>query len=125
MSLFGFLKKEEKKTCGCACGSTCGMPAEPENTSTSCCCCASQTGKLIVKVLGSGCKNCHTLLENTKQAVAEKNIAAEIIYVTDMKEIMEYGVMQMPALVVNETVVSMGKVLSAADAAQLLERYSK
>ena len=121
MTLFGFLKKEEKKTCG----STCGMPAEPENTSTSCCCCASQTGKLIVKVLGSGCKNCHTLLENTKQAVAEKNIAAEIIYVTDMKEIMEYGVMQMPALVVNETVVSMGKVLSSADAAQLLERYSK
>ena len=124
MALFGFLKKEEKKTCGCACGGNCAPSAQTEKTAQPCCC-ASSEDSMKIKVLGSGCKICHTLFENTKQAVADKEIAAEVAYVTDMKEIMLYGVMQMPALVVNETVVSMGKVLSAADIAQLLERYSK
>lgn len=42
-------------------------------------------------------------------------------YITDMKRIMEYGVMRMPALVVNEKVVSMGKVLTVADVERLLQ----
>ena len=48
------------------------------------------------------------------------NVAVE--YVTDMEKIMGYGVMSMPALVVNEKVVSMGKVLKAADVEKLLRR---
>ena len=43
------------------------------------------------------------------------NLSVEVAYVTDMQEIMNYGVMQVPALVVNEKVVSMGKVLKAGD----------
>ena len=47
-------------------------------------------------------------------------LSAEVEYITDMQKVMEYGVMSMPALVVNEKVVSMGKVLKAADVEKLL-----
>lgn len=49
-------------------------------------------------------------------------IPAETEYVTDMQKIMEYGVMSMPALVVNEKVVSIGKVLKSADIEKLLHK---
>ena len=60
-----------------------------------------------MKVLGSGCKNCHTLLENTREALKTMGFSVEVEYITDMETIMGYGVMSMPALVVNEKVVSM------------------
>ena len=44
----------------------------------------------------------------------------EVEYITDMKKVMEYGVMSMPAIVVNEKVVSMGKVLKTAEVEKLL-----
>ena len=75
-----------------------------------------------IKVLGSGCKNCHTLHENIKSAVASMGLEAEVEYVTDMAKIAGYGVMCMPALVVNEKVVSMGRVLTTADIEKLLRR---
>ena len=125
MALFNFgKKKEEKKETGCCCGSTapkaetssccCGSAPETENT----CCC----GKNTIKVLGSGCKNCHALLEASKEAVKNMGLSVDVEYVTDMEKIMEYGVMSMPALVVNEKVVSMGKVLKTADVEKLLHR---
>ena len=49
-------------------------------------------------------------------------LSLEVEYITDMQKVMEYGVMSMPALVVNEKVVSMGKVLKAADVANLLHK---
>lgn len=75
-----------------------------------------------IKVLGAGCKSCHELYENTKAAVQNAGLSVEVEYVTDMEKIMEYGVMRMPALVVNEQVVSMGKVLKAADVEELLRK---
>ena len=60
-----------------------------------------------IKILGSGCK---ALYEETKKAVAEGNLSAEVEYITDMEKVMSYGVMSMPALVVDEKVVSTGKV---------------
>ena len=51
-----------------------------------------------IKVLGGGCCKCENLLEAVKEAVAEKGIAAEIEYITDMAKIMEYGIMSTPAL---------------------------
>lgn len=65
---------------------------------------------MIIKVLGSGCANCKKLEENTKKAVKELGINATIEKVQDFKEIMKYGVMKTPALVVDEKVVVMGKV---------------
>lgn len=46
----------------------------------------------------------------------------EVEYVTDLQKVMEYGVMSMPALVVNEKVVAMGKVLKPADVEKLLRK---
>lgn len=65
---------------------------------------------LSIKVLGSGCANCHKVEELAKQAVAQLAIEAQVELVTDMKEIMRYGVMQTPGIVINDKVVSTGRV---------------
>lgn len=127
MALFNFGKrKEEEKqvsTCGCSCGGACDMtPAETAPKAVNTCCGESVDGICCIKVLGSGCKSCHDLLENTKEAVKAMGLSLEVEYVTDMQKIMEYGVMSMPGLVVNEKVVSMGKVLKAADVEKLLHK---
>lgn len=77
---------------------------------------------MIVKVLGSGCKNCVTLKENTEKALKETGIEADIVKVEDMKDIASYGVMRTPALVIDEKVVSSGKVLKPNDIVKLLEK---
>lgn len=86
------------------------------------CECAANVGN-TVKILGSGCKNCHTLLENTQAAVKAmgKSDSIRIEYITDMPTVMGYGVMSMPALVLNEKVVSMGKVLKPSEVQRILE----
>jgi small redox-active disulfide protein 2 len=65
---------------------------------------------LSIKVLGSGCANCHKVEELTKQAVTQLGVEAKVELVTDMKEIMRYGVMGTPGIVINEKVVSTGRV---------------
>ena len=73
-----------------------------------------------IKVLGGGCRKCENLLAAAKEAAAAKGIEAEIEYITDMAEIMEYGIMSTPALMVDNKVISMGRVLKAKDVAKLL-----
>ena len=73
-----------------------------------------------IKVLGGGCRKCESLLAAVREAVAEKGIEAEIEYVTDMARIMEYGIMSTPALMIDNKVVSMGRVLKAQDVMKLL-----
>ena len=114
MALFNFGKKKEEEKKSCCCGS------EAKEGST--CCGAPVDGICCIKVLGSGCKNCHALWEASKAAVQNIGLNVEVEYVTDMEKIMGYGVMRMPALVVNEKVVSMGKVLKAADVEKLLHK---
>ena len=80
---------------------------------------------MTVKILGSGCKSCVTLAENTKEALASLKIEAEIVKVTDFAEIAGYGVMTTPALVIDEKVVSFGKVLKAKEIIKILERVAK
>lgn len=65
-----------------------------------------------IKVLGVGCANCKLLLERVKEAIRDSGVQAEIAYITNMKEIMKFNVMSMPGLVINDKVVSTGKVLS-------------
>lgn len=123
MALFNFGKKkeEEKKATACAC--SCGCPTSEAKEITNGCCPDLKEGEICcIKVLGSGCKNCHTLLENTKEAVKTMGLSVEVEYITDMQKVMEYGVMNMPALVVNEKVISMGKVLKATDVVALLHK---
>jgi small redox-active disulfide protein 2 len=80
---------------------------------------------MIIKILGSGCKNCVTLKENTEAALKEMSMEAEIIKVTDFQDIMAYGVMSTPALVIDEKVVSFGKVLKPKDIVKIIEINTK
>ena len=73
-----------------------------------------------IKVLGGGCRNCENLLAAVKEAVVEKGIEAEIEYITDMAKIMEHGIMSTPALMIDNKVVSMGRVLKAKEVMKLL-----
>ena len=73
-----------------------------------------------IKVLGGGCKSCEALLKSVKEAVANKGIHAEIEYITDMEKIIGYGVMSMPALMIDDKIVSAGKELKAKDVEKLL-----
>ena len=134
MALFNFGKKkeEEKKALTCCCGSTdtqavetaggCCCSAPEENESASCCCGAPVDGICCIKVLGAGCKSCHEQYENATAAVKALGLPVEVEYITDMEKVMGYGVMSMPAIVVNDKVVSMGKVLKAADVEKLLHK---
>ena len=120
-------KKEEEKKPACCCNAT----TEPVQKGACCCsgtakadniCCPD--GKMTVKVLGSGCKSCHALLENTQEAVKAmgKENDIQVEYITDMEKIMQYGVMSMPALVICEKIASVGKVLRPAEIQTLIEK---
>jgi len=74
-----------------------------------------------IKILGTGCPNCKILEKNTKEAIEELNLKSEVEKVTDISKIMEYGVMSIPALIVDEKVVSYGKVLSSEEIKKLLK----
>lgn len=68
-----------------------------------------------IKILGSGCSNCRKLEENTKKAVLELGLDATIEKVTDYKDIVSYGVMNTPALVVDEKLKLSGRVPSSEE----------
>lgn len=70
---------------------------------------------MVIKILGSGCANCKKLEANAREAVKELGIEATIEKVQNFKDIMAYGVMKTPALVVDEKVKVMGRVPSVED----------
>jgi len=73
-----------------------------------------------IEILGTGCPRCKTLTANAETAVKELGIEAEIVKVTKLQDIMNYGVMLTPALVVDGKVRSAGKVLPAEEIKRLL-----
>lgn len=77
---------------------------------------------MIIKILGSGCNNCVRLEANARKAAEELGITAEFIKVKEMADIAAYGVMRTPGLVVDEKVVSFGKVLSPEDIKPLITK---
>lgn len=100
MGLFGFGKKKEESNSGCSCSCSQGH---------------------TVLILGGGCKNCHTLEDNTRAALQQLGVSANIGHVTDFAQIAQYGGMRTPALVVDGKVLSSGRVLSPEEAAKLLK----
>ncbi len=76
---------------------------------------------MIIKVLGSGCKKCGLLEDNTRKAVAALGIEATIEKVTSMDDILAFGVMRTPALVVNDKVVLAGTIASPQKIQSLLQ----
>ena len=114
MALFGKKKEEKKEETSCYCCS--GEQTATETAST--CCGEPVNGIGCIKVLGSGCKACHQLYDNTVKAV--EGMGIEVEYITDLQRIMEYGAMSMPALVVNDKLVSSGKTLKTAEILKLI-----
>lgn len=74
-----------------------------------------------IAIYGGGCKSCKTLYENTKAAVKQINIDADIDYITDMSVIMNKGFMTMPVLEVDGKVLAKGKVLKEKEIIALLK----
>lgn len=103
MRLFG--SKNEKKCC-CNC-------AENQHNSTI---------SSSVKVLGSGCAKCNSLEEATRLALEELGMDTTIEHVTDFAVIATYGVMSTPALVVDDKVISYGKVLTKDEVKALIQK---
>jgi len=78
--------------------------------------------QMEIKVLGTGCAKCKTLEKQTNLAVEELGIKTDVIKVEDIVEIMNFGVMTTPALVVNGKVVVKGKVPSVAEIKEFLTK---
>ena len=68
-----------------------------------------------IEILGTGCPKCKALEENAKKAVAEAGIFAQVEKVEDLVEIMNYGVMNTPGLVIDGEVKSTGKLLNSEE----------
>ena len=74
-----------------------------------------------VQILGTGCMKCEKLEANAKEAIKEKGGGYEIEKVTDIKKIMDFGVMLTPALAIDGQVKSVGKILSVEEIKKLLQ----
>jgi len=72
-----------------------------------------------IQILGTGCAKCMKLAENAEKAAKEVGIEFEIQKVQDIKEIMNYGVMMTPGLVIDGKVKAVGKVLSVEEIKKL------
>ncbi len=68
-----------------------------------------------IEILGSGCANCNRLEANAREAATAAGIEAEVLHVTDPREIVARGVMSTPGLVIDGRVVSTGRVANAGD----------
>lgn len=75
---------------------------------------------LTIKVLGSGCANCKRVEQIARKVVANLGVEAEVIKVTDYAAIMAYNVLATPGLVVNERLVSSGRIPSEAEVATFI-----
>lgn len=75
---------------------------------------------MVIKILGTGCKSCKMLEANAIEAVKQLGNNIEVLKVEKIEDIMSYGVMATPALVVDEVVKSMGRILSSEDIKKIL-----
>ncbi len=75
---------------------------------------------LTVKILGSGCANCRKLEAVAREAASQAQVQAEFIKVTDMQAILAYDLLSTPGLVVNERLVSSGRIPTVAEVRQWL-----
>ncbi len=75
---------------------------------------------MIIKILGIGCSNCKKLEKNAREAIAKLGLDAEVIKVTEMDDITSYGILRTPGLVVDEKVVSFGRIPTVDEIVQLI-----
>ena len=70
---------------------------------------------IIIKVLGSGCANCKRVEHIVRNVISDMKIEAEVIKVTDYADMMSYSIMSTPGLVINEKLVSTGRIPTPAE----------
>lgn len=75
-----------------------------------------------IKVLGSGCANCKHLLQIVEYAVKQLEVEAQIQYITDMAEISTYGLLRTPGLIINNKVVSYGRVPKLDEVKEMISK---
>ncbi len=78
-----------------------------------------------IKILGKGCCRCNDLEALTREVLAEMGLEVPVVHLTDFRDYLRYGVMQTPALVVNEKVVLAGRVPSKAELTKILSANGK
>lgn len=78
--------------------------------------------KISLKVLGTGCSKCKTLEKIVTEVVSENNFDAEIQKVEDIVQIMNYGIMTTPTLLINEKIAFSGRVPSKSDIKTFIEK---
>lgn len=76
-----------------------------------------------IKILGPGCPNCQKLEANTKQALEELKLEAKVEKITEIQDIMSYGIMSTPALVIDDVVLVAGMVPSAEQIKEALTNH--
>jgi len=81
------------------------------------------TTEMDIKVLGTGCPKCRALEKAVINCLAELDIAADVNKVEDINEMMEYGILRTPALVINGVVAVSGRVPSGKELKELLIKY--
>jgi small redox-active disulfide protein 2 len=75
-----------------------------------------------IEVLGPGCPKCHNTEENVKKALSELNKQAEVIKVTDINAMIDKGVMQTPALIIDGNIVIQGKIPTVEQIKQFIQK---
>ena len=117
VAMFSATKPQENTSC-------CSVPNDSEKTQ----CCSTpkkqsnSNGKTVVKILGTGCAKCKELKHKTDQAVEQLSLDIEVIKVEDLNEIMSYNIIAMPGFVINEEVISAGKVYSVDEIKDILKK---
>ncbi len=111
-----------KKKSSCCCGSQIEIVPEnkDKNDTPDCSCATDNSGKKVIKVLGTGCSSCKALYSTVQEAVAQLGIDATVEKEENLEKIMAYNVMSLPALVVDGKVVAKGQKLSVEQVKALL-----
>ena len=74
-----------------------------------------------IKILGPGCSNCRVLFRNTQEALKSLDISADVVKIEDYAQMMQYGILGTPGLVIDEVLVSSGRVNTVKEIADLLQ----
>lgn len=78
-----------------------------------------------IKVLGSGCANCKRLLQLVEMSLSDLKMKADVRYITDMESIANSGIMRTPGLIINQKIVSYGRVPSMEEIKSMIRMHSE